>query len=129
MNVTALERTDFFHDAEVYKIGVSIGESGNRQLELQLRCDSDCGYESWNDKRFSIVFANPVIILADLLGHVANVEMLNGWDLRGAQRIRERIKRLTKSGLPSPKHVASITFHSGSTLDVAFDHIHMTPVE
>lgn len=107
-------KVSYLHDAYVYAINLQIDEEGYRELAISVHCNPDCGLYEWNDKRLTIRFLEPLIILGELYGHMANVEEINAFQM-GAPH--ELVREINQGATP-PTEVAKILFHSGSRLDV-----------
>jgi hypothetical protein len=129
MTTETVSNTEYLHDAEVYEFRLSIDESGNRKLQLKVRCDPECGYEIWNDRHLCIEFVDPFIVHGDLFGHMANAETLNSFDFESTSRMSVSIAKMTESGLSTPKHIVSMNFHSGSNLEVACQELNILLAE
>ena len=119
MATALIQKIDYLHDSKVYEISLLINESGDRQLRIDLRCDSECGYDPWNDKNLCLTFVDPIIVYCELFGHMANRETFSGWSLEVSPKLLAGIKVHTDAGLNSPKHTVSLSFHSGSIIEVA----------
>lgn len=129
MPASIVPNMEYLHDAEVRELRLSIAESGDRKLQLDVRCDPECGYDEWNDKYLCIEFADPLIVHGDLFGHMANVETLNSIDFEITPRVAASIAKLREFGLPAPKHVLSLSFHSGSNLEIACQDVKLVVAE
>jgi hypothetical protein len=129
MTTTPLTNTECLHDALVSEICVKINASGERQLRLRLRCDPNCGYDIWDDKVVDVTFHDPVVVISELFGHMANAESLDSWNSRTSDAMAARIKTLRESGLQIPQQVVQLVFHSGSTIEIAYGEVEfMLPI-
>jgi len=115
--------TDYLHDATVFEIAIQIDHSGNRRLRVRMTCDTDCGCDELSNRNIDVLFDDPVIILAELFGHMANAEEFNSWNDVTSETMKRKLTRFTESGLPMPKHVVELVFHSGSVIEVACNDI------
>ena len=120
------EQASYLHDAEVSSIGLTIDGVGNRRLEMDVHCHPDCGFDDWNDKKLQIEFLEPLVILGELFGHMANAEEINAFDFMATVRMSSSINNLTNAGITPPEHVLTIIFQSGSQLEIACKDVHVT---
>ena len=116
---TPLELVDYLHDAAVNEIRLEFDEDGTRRFRLRMQCDSDCGYHEWNGRKIEVCFLDPVVILADLFGHMTNADSFDSWRQAQPPRMSGQIGRLREAGLGIPRHVVELVFHSGSVIEVA----------
>ena len=119
------KKTAFLHDAEVRELGVVIDQHGERTFRVLLRCDPEWGYEAWNDREIRVDFCDPIVILGELFGHMANAETLDAWRDLTSAKMESHIKTLTDAGIRDPKHLIQLVFHSGSIIEVACEEIHV----
>lgn len=119
MRISSEMTTDYFHDAFIEEIVLKIDSQGNRTLRLRLQCDEDCGVEDWNGAIVDVFFYEPLLILGELFGHMANAESLDSWTDAVSERMRGHLYDLTSAGIWAPKHMVLLVFHSGSALEVA----------
>lgn len=118
--MTAPANTECLHDATVREIVITIDDRGDRQLRIRMRCNSDCGCVEWNDKLLDVVFHDPVVVLGELLGHMANPESCDSWNDGASEAMAARIGTLRAAGLDMPPQVVELVLHSGSTIEVAY---------
>lgn len=128
MTMIPRANTESLHDAAVHEIVIIISDSGDRLLRIRMRCDPDCGYDEWNDKLLDVVFHDPVVVIGELFGHMANPESFDCWNNGASESMGARIDTLRQAGMDMPQQVAELVLHSGSTIEVAFREVEFVVV-
>ena len=125
MTTMQLENVSYLHDSTVSEFLLHTTETGERELRLRFRCDVDCGYDKWNGKTIQVLFVEPLIVNGQLYGHMSNVDSFNSWGEAKSEKMIEQIQRLKDVGIPVPRHLVELVFHSGSVFEVACDEIRL----
>jgi hypothetical protein len=120
------DQLGYLHDAYVHSITLTIETSGRRLLTMNVHCHPECGFADWEDQKLMLQFVEPLIIIGELYGHMANPEEINTFDFVVGPKMSARIKQLTDAGIAPPKTVASVVFQSGSQLEIACEDIRWT---
>jgi len=124
-----IEMAGYLHDAEIKDISLSIASDGIRTVTISMTCDSDCGYVPWNGQNLHIKFVDALVVNAEFFGYTSNPETLDSLMRQSSAKLDKIIKKLVDCGIGQPRLYFTLSFHSGSSLDIACNEVSLELVE
>jgi hypothetical protein len=117
---------NFLHDAVVQEISFVHNSTGVKELVIKAWSDPDCGYEDWAGKLVSLSLQDVIIADGTLFGHVMGEDSISGFEEGISPKTQRLLSQLVDAGVSAPTVLLRITFHSGSSIDIACDEIEVT---
>lgn len=118
MQSRQLEQLKWIHDCTVIAVywGILAHERG--MLRLDIRCPNDLGYAPWESKTLSLKIVDAAVI--NWLGWYGSVGPETIDAIRGGitNTLRKQINTVAARGASFPAIEFSVSFHSGSLLEV-----------
>jgi hypothetical protein len=106
------------HDSRLLELTWDCRNSSRRNLRLELVGDPETEYVPWRGKNLTIVLTDVVALTFIGWGYGLGEESLNSWRLRISDSLEKECRDLGAAGVSLPSLRFTITFHSGSTLEL-----------
>lgn len=108
----------WLHDSTVTSIEYRVADNGDRNLELQMDCPSDCGYEPWEGKSLTLLVSDISLMLHTVFGMQTGEESINFVENSVSDLTRAKLRGFENRGLRIGPESYTIVFHSGSTIEL-----------
>src|SRR5437879_5746010 len=109
----------FLHDAKCTEIVWDCNNPDSRTLHIGAIADSEAGYPLWDGKALRITLGDIVAARLIAWGYTMGDESFDSWRVGVSDSFESECKALTVTGIAVPPVRLSISFRSGSTLEVA----------
>jgi hypothetical protein len=131
MLITAQEwsRLDYLHDAKVTAVTWDSSDPSKRQFILDLTCDPESGDELWQGKRLRVILSDVIAAFFQAWGHCAGDEYLSKLGNKISQEMQGKINELSHYGATIPEERFTISFSSGSEIEVVCESISVEVAE
>ena len=115
--LTTFEELGWLHDGTLLQLAYLAPEWAPRSIELTIECPPDLGYPPWDGKRI-VLAAVDVAVSEHLAFSIVNPESIDRIRPGVSAPFRARLDGAIKIGMRIPDLAFTISFHSGSTLQV-----------
>jgi hypothetical protein len=127
MKITNTELLEYLHDAVVDGMSLDVVlESKN--LVVNVTCDEDCGYDNWAGRRVAVTLSGVIVASAMLFGHVAGKDSVQSFREGISAATHQRLAELGQIGIPAPSTLLTLSFQSGSEVEVACAGVDVTAI-
>jgi hypothetical protein len=113
---------EYLHDCVLLEMKYD-AVSEDRKLSLLLKAPDDLGYAPWDGQQLSVTADDVYFLQSVMWGHVAGAETLDAWNEGISDATQQDLDRHTATGLKVPALKYTITFHSGSYLELVCEDI------
>jgi len=118
MVVTDFQVFAYLHDAKCSEITWACTKPNGRAMRLLVTADREAGFPLWDGKNLLITLSNVVAVQFTGWGFVGGDENIDSWWQGVSESLERECKSLTAKRIAVPLLRFSITFRSGSTLEV-----------
>ena len=118
MRPTTLKELGWLHDSVVLNVIYDASQDAGRLLKLVICCHPDCGYEPWEGKNLVITAVNVAVIKYVVWGWVTAPETIDSIQPGVSKAVEESTMRAKRAGARFPNLELTISFHSGSQLEI-----------
>jgi hypothetical protein len=118
MVVTDFQLLSYLHDATCSEITWACTKPDGRTLRLLLSADVAAGFPLWDGKNLLIMLSDVVAAHFIGWGFVGGDENVDSWWEGVSESLERECKSLTVKGIAVPSLRFTITFRSGSRLEV-----------
>ncbi|PYP85682.1 MAG: hypothetical protein DMF61_16270 [Blastocatellia bacterium AA13] len=108
----------YLHDSEVIEISYVLTDPNSRKVILNLKAHPDTGHQPWDDKPLRVTASGVYLLRCESWGHVLGNEAINAWSQGVSDDTRSQLAVHTSRGLHVPELEFTVTFHSGSFLEL-----------
>ncbi|HMF18421.1 MAG TPA: hypothetical protein VKE98_14520 [Gemmataceae bacterium] len=108
----------YLHDARCNEVLWDCNDPNSRSLHIVAIVDPEAGYPLWDGKTLEITLVNVVGACFEALGFVLGEENLDSWRLGVSESFERECEYLKLRGITTPPVRFTITFRSGSILEV-----------
>lgn len=105
------------HDCTLLSVFCDTSSDAGRSITLTMRCPTDLGYAPWEGKKL-VLAAIDVAVSKHVLWGVAGPETIDAVRAGVSTGVRESIVEVRRTGVRFPNLELTISFHSGSALEV-----------
>ena len=113
----------YLHDAACRCIHWDCLDKDGRVLVLDLDVHPDTKFPDWDGRRMTLAFRNVALCRFNGWGHVAGGETIDRFDEKVSAEALSQCERLKASGLRVPRLNFSVSFISGSELELVCDRV------
>ena len=113
---------EYLHDATVSSVLWDCSDPKSRCLTFQLIANEDCGFELWEGRSLRICLNDITVFQFEGFG-VIGAETIDSWRSEISSATKMKWDPLAESGIRLPKHYFTITFHSGSYIEVGCEEV------
>jgi hypothetical protein len=117
MQPTTLKELEWIHDCVLTSLLYDISNDAGRSLKLTMRCPEDLGYAPWNGKTL-VLTAIDVAIGSFFVCSVEGPETIDAVRAGISSTVRESTTAARRMGARFPNLEFSVSFHSGSELEI-----------
>jgi hypothetical protein len=117
MRPTALAELEWVHDCTLLSVLYDTSSDAGRWITLTMRCPTDLGYAPWEGKKL-VLAAIDVAVSKHVLWSVAGPETIDAVRAGVSTDVRENTVDARRIGARFPSLEFTISFHSGSSLEV-----------
>jgi hypothetical protein len=117
MQAISLDELRWIHDCTLLKIVYDASSSDGRSVTMSILCPRDLGYEPWNGRHLTLV-STKLAMAKQLVWCTAGVETIDAIRPGISRETRQSIEEAQKRGARFPELELTISFHSGSTLEL-----------
>jgi hypothetical protein len=118
MVVTDFQLLSYLHDAKCSEITWDCTNPDGRTMRLLVTADIEAGFSLWEGKKLLIILSNVVAAQLTGWGFVTGDENVDSWRQGVSESLERECKSLLARRIAVPSLRFSITFRSGSTLEV-----------
>jgi hypothetical protein len=118
MLLTDFQKLDYLHDAKCLEIAWDCTSPSGRILRLLAVADSEAGFSLWEGKELIITLSDVVATRFMSWGFQTGQETIDAWRQGVSDSLERECQSLRASGISVPSLRFSISFHSGSCLEV-----------
>jgi hypothetical protein len=118
MQPTTFEELEWIHDCTVLSLFFDTSSDAGRSIALTMRCPTDLGYAPWEGKKLVLAAIDVALSKHVLRGAVAGPETIDAIRAGVSTALRESTMKARQIGVRFPNLEFSISFHSGSSLEV-----------
>jgi hypothetical protein len=123
MILSNYELLAYLHDSVCIEIRWDLRSANRRDLHLFVEVDKDAGYPLWNGKRLTVTLTNTVAARFVSWGFVRGDENIDSWWQDVSSSLEYECERLAAQGLLVSRLRNTITFRSGSTIELACEQV------
>jgi hypothetical protein len=117
MQSTTLKELRWIHDCILHSITYDASSGSGRSIRIAMRCPPDLGYAPWEGKNLVLV-AIDVALSKHFVRGVGGPEIVDAIRSDVSADVQESMVQAMKLGARFPNLVFTMTFHSGSMLEV-----------
>jgi hypothetical protein len=117
MQATTLTELEWIHDCTVLSVFYDTANDAGRSITLTMDCPSDLGYAAWEGRQL-VLAAIDVAVAKHVLWGVARPETIDAVRAGVSTSVRESTEKWRRKGARFPNLEFTISFHSGSSLEV-----------
>jgi hypothetical protein len=118
MVVTDFQLLSYLHDARCSEITWDCTSPNGRIMRLLVTVDNEAGYSLCKDKQLRLILSDVVAAHFTGWGFVTGPENVDSWRQGVSESLEGECKSLLARGIDVPSLRFSITFRSGSMLEV-----------
>jgi hypothetical protein len=118
MIVTDIQLLAFLHDAKCVEINWDCTSSNGRSIRLFVIADIEAGFSLWDGKALQISLCDVAAVRFTGWGFVTGDENVDSWQQGVSESLELECQALALRGISVPSLRFSISFRSGSTLEV-----------
>jgi hypothetical protein len=113
-----LDHVAYLHDARCLELTWDCSRPGDRAIRLKLVVDPDAELPSWNGKTLVISLSDVVAARFMGWGYTTGQDSIDNWSQGVSDFLERECKVLASKGIKIPLLRFTISFHSGSELEV-----------
>ena len=117
MQPTTVDELEWIHACELLQLTYSAPGSGPRSIELTFDCPPELGHAPWQGKRL-VLAAVDVFVSEHFMFAIANPESIDAIRPGISAQLRAKIAKAIEIGVVFPDIELTVTFHSGSSLEL-----------
>lgn len=117
MEATGLKELEWIHDCVLNHILYDTSSRAGRSIKLAISCPTDLGYARWAGKDI-VVVAIDVAVSKHVVWGVAGPETLDAVRTGVSAEVRQSTIEARRKGARFPSLEFTISFHSGSALEI-----------
>ena len=122
MQSTTLKELEWIHDCVLTDVLYDASSESVRSIKLSMRCPTDLGYAPWDGKGLVLV-AIDVAVSKHIVWGVAGAETIDAVRPGISAAVRESTREARRMGVRLPSLEFTVSFHSGSELEVICDRL------
>jgi len=115
------ELLPYLHDAVLFDWQYDARDPGTRTLVMTVQCNPDAGYEPWNDATLNLCARGVFLLRCTAWGFCFGQDTIDSWHEGVSNATASELGRLQAKGLRVPKRLFTVTFHSGSCIELVCD--------
>ena len=112
-----MSELDWIHDCQCDSIVHVFDRTDGRIIRLAIQCPADLGYAPWNGRTLTIE-AIDVAVCHHILWSVAGLEAIDSINVGVSNSLRDSMSIPQAKGVRFPAQEFTISFRSGSTLEI-----------
>lgn len=115
------ELLPYLHDAVLFDWRYDARTPGARTLVMMVQCNPDAGYEPWNDATLNLCARGVFLLRCTAWGFDLGQDTIDSWHEGVSNATASELGRLQAKGPRPPKRLFTVTFHSGSCIELVCD--------
>lgn len=127
-NTHTIDELGWLHDAVVHRIEYDATTISGRQLSVTLSCNKHSGSAEWAGKQLLFI-AHDVLVMRHLVWSTAGKEQLNTISGELSQDARDQLRMSSKGNSRFSGQALTMTFHSGSSLEMICKDFEVLPLK
>ena len=117
MQSTTLKELEWIHDCALLGVLYDASSDAGRSIKLTMRCPTDLGFAPWEGKNLQLVAVDIALMKLIVCG-VAGPETIDAIRPGISKTVQESTMDARRMGVRFPRLEFTISFHSGSALEV-----------
>lgn len=111
-------KLDYLHDGRLHEVNIIALEKSRRDIQIRLTCSTTAGLPEWEGKPLLLVAKDVFYSNIILLGHMAGFDSIDSCEMRISSETEEKLRKFASDGLVIPAVPLSVSFHSGSSVEL-----------
>lgn len=113
-----IEELNYCHDGLLREVSYVPSREKDKRLTLLIECAADTGSSAWDGVTIRVHMDDVLLLRHIAWGHTAGDESVDGFHAGVSADLVEELEQLRRGGIRVPAAALTVTFHSGSVMEV-----------
>lgn len=127
--MTSLRDLEWLHDERLLSLRFDAATDGGRVATLHLACAQDAANPAWAGRQLTVRFRGVARVLYAGIAVSAAADTVDAIRPGVSEQLRASTSNARRLGIEFPASEATISFHSGSMLELIFDSVTIDVVQ